>query len=139
MPMSNSTVGTLPSCGHTAGILDHHIYPFMAVESQSWTMDVSRLKLLELGKLCGLMPKSTPSSQQIHLVVELSVGIQDDEEEEEQTADIHEGVSRLAVSEPPSVMAVKRKQHPVEKLKEALSSKKAFQKCYLVRRHILST
>ena len=82
------------------------------------------------------MPKSTPSSQQIHLVVELSAGIQDDEEEEEQTLDIRDGVSRLAVSEHPSVMAVKRKQHPVEKLKEALSSKKAFQKCYLVRRHI---
>ena len=81
------------------------------------------------------MPKSTPSSQQIHLVVELSAGIQDDEEEE-QTVDIRDGFSRLAVSEPPSVMPVKRKQHPVEKLKEALSSKKAFQKCYLVRRHI---
>ena len=108
----------------------------MAVESQSLTIFFFRLKLLELGKLCGLMPKSTPSSQQIHLVVELSAGIQDDEEEEERTVDIRDGVSRLAVSEPPSVMAVKRKQHPVEKLKEALSSKKAFQKCYLVRKRI---
>ena len=56
----------------------------------------------------------------------------EEKEEEEQTVDIRDGVSRLAVSEHPSVMAVKRKQHPVEKLKEALSSKKAFQKCYLV-------
>eukprot|EP00094_Tigriopus_californicus_P010596 TCALIF_10222-PA protein Name:"Similar to TRAPPC10 Trafficking protein particle complex subunit 10 (Homo sapiens)" AED:0.34 eAED:0.37 QI:23/0/0/0.54/1/0.90/11/0/941 len=61
------------------------------------------------GNLCGLMPNMEPSSKQIHRVVELSSGIRDDH-----------------------YVSVDRKgRNPIEKLKEALSSKQAFQKYYL--------
>ena len=63
------------------------------------------------GNLCGLMPDTSPNSEQLHRVVELSSGIRDD----------HYVRSN-----------VKMKQNPVDKLKEALSSKSAFQKYYLV-------
>lgn len=59
------------------------------------------------------MPDTTPNSEQLHQVVELSSGIRDD----------HYVRSN-----------VKMKQNPVDKLKEALSSKAAFQKYYLVRK-----
>lgn len=58
-----------------------------------------------VGELCGLLPNCQPSSQQLHFVVELSSGIRDGTE----TA----------------------KDNPVDKLKEALSSKSAFEKYYL--------
>ena len=58
------------------------------------------------------MPDTSPNSEQLHRVVELSSGIRDD----------HYVRSN-----------VKMKQNPVDKLKEALSSKSAFQKYYLVR------
>lgn len=71
--------------------------------------EYARNKLLELGNLCGLMPNMEPSSKQIHRVVELSSGIRDDH-----------------------YVSVDRKgRNPIEKLKEALSSKQAFQKYYL--------
>jgi hypothetical protein len=63
------------------------------------------------GELCGLFPGSDPTSVQLHRVVELSSGIIDDQELLQQ-----EGTS------------------PVSKLKEALTSKQAFQKYYLVSR-----
>lgn len=66
------------------------------------------------GKLCGLTPESSPTSEQIHLVVELALGIRDDEDDH---------LPRNS----------RGKLKPVEKLKEALSSKSAFQRCYLVR------
>ena len=61
------------------------------------------------------MPNTTPNSEQLHRVVELSSGIRDD----------HYVRSN-----------VKMKQNPVDKLKEALSSKAAFQKYYLVSEQI---
>jgi hypothetical protein len=61
------------------------------------------------GELCGLLPGDEPTSAQLHTVVELSSGISDDHEL------LQAGIS------------------PVSKLKEALMSKKAFQKYYLVR------
>ena len=62
-----------------------------------------------LGELCGLLPGNEPTSDQLHRVVELSSGIIDD----------HELFNPIGAS-------------PVAKLKEALTSKKAFQKYYLV-------
>ena len=75
------------------------------------------LMTFSLGNLCGLMPDMTPDSEQLHRVVELSSGIRDDEEREIKTLK-------------------QNSQTPAEKLKEALSSKKAFQKYYLVRDEI---
>ena len=64
-----------------------------------------------LGDLCGLLPSCEPSSQQLHFVVELSSGIRDSS---------------------PVVQAVANSNiNPVDRLKEALSSKVAFQKYYL--------
>ncbi|KAL1131835.1 hypothetical protein AAG570_011446 [Ranatra chinensis] len=61
----------------------------------------ARRKLGELGELCGLMPGNAPTSEQIHLVVEISSGLDE---------------SSAAT---------------VEKLKQALSSQQAFCKQYL--------
>ena len=65
--------------------------------------------LANSGELCGLLPGNEPTSDQLHRVVELSSGIMDDQEL----------FSSVGAS-------------PVAKLKEALTSKKAFQKYYLV-------
>ena len=69
-------------------------------------------------------------------VVELSAGIEEEGPEEEEKTDDRNNLSShnsgAMTNEPHSLMAVKRRQQPVERLKEALSSKKAFQKCYLV-------
>ena len=67
---------------------------------------------LFLGDLCGLLPSCEPSSQQLHFVVELSSGIRDSSIE---------------------VQGKATPINPVDRLKEALSSKVAFQKYYLVR------
>ncbi|XP_076177740.1 SIDL trafficking protein particle complex subunit 10 isoform X2 [Ptiloglossa arizonensis] len=66
---------------------------------------LARDKLGDLGKLCGLMPGSEPSSEQLHTVVYLIAGMGDSEPQIEGT--------------------------PTDKLKEALSSKEAFKKQYL--------
>ncbi|XP_067013704.2 trafficking protein particle complex subunit 10 [Anabrus simplex] len=66
----------------------------------------ARDKLRELGELCGLMPGSEPTSEQLHLVVGLSAGMGDSP-----------GNGTLPT--------------PTDKLKEALSSKEAFKKHYL--------
>uniref|UniRef100_T1J3P9 Uncharacterized protein n=1 Tax=Strigamia maritima TaxID=126957 RepID=T1J3P9_STRMM len=66
----------------------------------------ARLKLQELGTLCGLMPGKKTSSEQLHHVVELVAGL---------------GVDRN----------YGRTDTPLAKLKEALSSDDAFQKQYL--------
>lgn len=64
-------------------------------------------QLGSLGKLCGLMPGSEPTSEQLHTVVYLIAGIGDSEPQ------------------------VEGKLTPTDKLKEALSSKEAFKKQYL--------
>ncbi|KAI8520820.1 Trafficking protein particle complex subunit 10 [Branchiostoma belcheri] len=68
----------------------------------------AREKLHELGVMCGLMPDMTPSSEQLHMVVDLLAGMGQKPEKAE--------------SIPNS---------PDKKLREALSSKAAFQKHYL--------
>ncbi|CAH1229508.1 TRAPPC10 [Branchiostoma lanceolatum] len=67
----------------------------------------AREKLHELGVMCGLMPDMNPSSEQLHMVVDLLAGMGQKQERE---------------SIPNS---------PDKKLREALSSKAAFQKHYL--------
>ncbi|XP_077981439.1 trafficking protein particle complex subunit 10-like [Glandiceps talaboti] len=66
----------------------------------------AREKLHELGLLCGLMPDMTPSSEQLHLVVDL--------------------LSGMGKLESHSL-----EDSPNQKLREALSSKEAFMKHYL--------
>lgn len=61
----------------------------------------------ELGDLCGLMPGSNPSSEQLHIVVELSAGMGDN----------------------PGSLGV---PSPTDRLKKALCSQEAFNKNYLV-------
>ncbi|EZA55391.1 Trafficking protein particle complex subunit [Ooceraea biroi] len=68
---------------------------------------LARDKLGSLGKLCGLMPGTEPTSEQLHTVVYLIAGIGDSEPQ------------------------VEGKLTPTDKLKEALSSKEAFKKQYL--------
>ncbi|XP_051165899.1 trafficking protein particle complex subunit 10 [Leptopilina boulardi] len=68
---------------------------------------VAKDKLEALGRLCGLMPGSEPTSEQLHTVVYLIAGIGDSE---------------------PQAMG---KPTPIDKLKEALSSKEAFKRQYL--------
>lgn len=67
-------------------------------------------QLRELGELCGLMPDSEQSSEQLHTIVNLSSGI-------------HEPFRSTSANN----------VTPVDKLKESLSSKVAFYKQYLVR------
>lgn len=38
----------------------------------------ARLKMKSLGVLCGLMPRDSPTSEQIHLVVNILAGLGDD-------------------------------------------------------------
>lgn len=64
-------------------------------------------QLGELGKLCGLMPGSDPSSEQLHTVVYLIAGMGDTE------------------------MQLEGKLTPTDKLKGALSSKDMFKRQYL--------
>ena len=64
-------------------------------------------KLRDLGVLCGLMPGGNPTSEQLHIVVGLSAGMGDNP----------------GLDGTPS---------PTDRLKEALCSKDAFNKNYLV-------
>ncbi|XP_012148441.2 SIDL trafficking protein particle complex subunit 10 isoform X2 [Megachile rotundata] len=68
---------------------------------------LARDKLGNLGRLCGLMPGSEPTSEQLHTVVYLIAGMGDSESQ------------------------IEGKLTPTDKLKEALSSKEAFKKQYL--------
>jgi hypothetical protein len=64
-------------------------------------------QLRDLGQLCGLMPGNEPTSEQLHIVVGLSAGMGDSQGNAKELT-------------------------PTDKLKEALSSKEAFKKHYLV-------
>ncbi|CAB0028461.1 unnamed protein product [Trichogramma brassicae] len=70
---------------------------------------LARDKLESLGKLCGLMPGSEPTSEQLHTVVYLIAGMGD-------SVPLKRDSSQLG---------------PTDQLKEALSSKEAFRKQYL--------
>jgi hypothetical protein len=82
-----------------------------------------------LGKLCGLLPGFTPTSDQLHTVVLLSAGIIGDnivDEDELKELQLEEQTKK---SHSPNR---RPKQSATERLKEALGSNKAFQKLYLV-------
>lgn len=87
--------------------------------------NLAKDKLYELGKLCGLLPGFTPTSEQLHIVVNLSAGIGDNPLEQE------------FLSSSPHIDARahspnrKPKEYPAEQLKKALGSNQAFQKLYL--------
>ncbi|KAL3287860.1 hypothetical protein HHI36_002317 [Cryptolaemus montrouzieri] len=83
-----------------------------ADEVEAYSMHTASLwayasqKLKALGELCGLLPGSTPTSEQLHVVVGLSAGMGDN---------------------PGTPIA----PSPTDKLKEALCSQEAFNKTYL--------
>ena len=106
-----------------------HVQQYCLYTAELWAY--CRKKLLELGNLCGLLPKSNPTSEQIHLVVQLISGINDDYEH---TIEIlgKKRSNLVSVQSNDREPILKSKLvNPAEKLKEALSSKAAFQKCYL--------
>lgn len=90
--------------------------------------NLAKDKLYELGKLCGLLPGFTPTSEQLHMVVQLSAGIGDTLLDEE-----------AVLKDMPREKQDKRdrspnratKKPPTERLKEALGSNQMFQKLYL--------
>ncbi|XP_055852536.1 trafficking protein particle complex subunit 10 [Episyrphus balteatus] len=87
--------------------------------------NLAKDKLYELGKLCGLLPGFTPTSEQLHIVVNLSAGIGDNPLEQEflnPTPQID-----MRAHSPNR----KPKECPAEQLKKALGSNQAFQKLYL--------
>lgn len=89
-------------------------------------------KLYELGKLCGLLPGCTPSSEQLHIVVQLSAGIGDTVTVDDLEALVARPYSLQAIdrssSRSPSPARVKKP--PTERLKEALGSSQAFETLY---------
>ncbi|CRK92532.1 CLUMA_CG006080, isoform A, partial [Clunio marinus] len=86
--------------------------------------NLAKDKLYELGKLCGLLPNFTPTSEQLHIVVQLSSAIGEIPER-----DVNEQRE----------LEIKRSHSPIrkipkagcEKLREALSSNEGFKKLYL--------
>lgn len=90
--------------------------------------NVAKDKLHELGKLCGLLPGSTPTSEQLHIVVQLSSGIGDNIPDEEPPV---AGLERPPPSHSPGGRKVQPKQSTTDRLKEALGSNNAFQKLFL--------
>lgn len=87
--------------------------------------NLAKDKLYELGKLCGLLPGYTPSSAQLHIVVQLSAGIGDTPMDQQ-----HQFLNPTPQQRDRSPARKPRKSAP-EQLKEALGSNQAFQKLYL--------
>lgn len=79
--------------------------------------NLAKDKLYELGKLCGLLPGCSPSSEQLHIVVQLLAGIGEPQE-----------IPETMRSHSPHR---KPKKSAVTQLKEALGSNHAFTKLYL--------
>uniref|UniRef100_A0A6P4EKL3 Trafficking protein particle complex subunit 10 isoform X1 n=1 Tax=Drosophila rhopaloa TaxID=1041015 RepID=A0A6P4EKL3_DRORH len=86
--------------------------------------NLAKDKLYELGKLCGLLPGSTPTSEQLHIVVQLSSGIGDAPPEQRQFLQATPQLRERSPNRKP-------KKSAAEQLKEALGSNQAFQKLYL--------
>lgn len=93
--------------------------------------NLSKDKLYELGKLCGLLPGCTPSSEQLHIVVQLSAGIGDTitvDDLEALASPYTLQTGERTGSRSPSPARVKKP--PTERLKEALGSSQAFETMY---------
>lgn len=92
--------------------------------------NLAKDKLHELGELCGLLPGFTPTSEQLHIVVQLSAGIGDSIPDEQpntvdnKTAEKNVAQRSFSPNRPP-------KKSTTDRLKEALGSNQAFQKLYL--------
>ncbi|RXG69486.1 Trafficking protein particle complex subunit 10, partial [Armadillidium vulgare] len=76
----------------------------------------ARDKLKELGNLCGLMPGSKTSSEQLHIVISLVCGMGEDPHTDE-----HSQVNNTENVQ----------MSPMSRIKEALSSQEAFKKHFL--------
>lgn len=86
--------------------------------------NLAKDKLYELGKLCGLLPGFTPTSEQLHIVVQLSSAIGDNPERD----DVEQRELEKQRSHSPS----RRVPKPgCEKLREALGTNDGFKKLYL--------
>lgn len=93
--------------------------------------NLAKDKLYELGKLCGLTPGFTPTSEQLHIVVQLSAGIGDSFPEEppiivKKLVKDGDGKEQRALSPNRRV-----KKSATDRLKEALGTNQSFQKMYL--------
>lgn len=87
--------------------------------------NLAKEKLYELGKLCGLLPGNKATSEQLHIVVQLSSTIGDYTEKNE---DEQKCLQRRSQSQSPS----RKIQKPgCLRLREALGSNESFQKLYL--------
>lgn len=95
--------------------------------------NLAKDKLHELGRLCGLLPGCTPSSEQLHIVVQLSAGIGDTITVDDLEAlvsrpyTLQTGSSDRG-SRSPSPARIKKP--PTERLKEALGSSHSFETLY---------
>lgn len=93
--------------------------------------NLAKDKLYELGKLCGLLPGCTPTSDQLHTVVQLSAGIGDTitvGDLEALVARPYTLETRDRGSRSPSPARIRKP--PTERLKEALGSSQAFETLY---------
>lgn len=79
-------------------------------------------QLYELGYMCGLLPGHTPTSEQLHKVVLLSAGMEQNTDKPIQEPDL-----KNVVASP----ARRIRKSAIERLKEALGTNQAFQKLYL--------
>lgn len=85
-----------------------------------WNM--AKERLYELGELCGLLPGRKPTSEQLHIVVQLSAGIGDA---------VHDERAALVERSRDRSPARGRRAQATERLREALGSGEAFTKLYL--------
>lgn len=84
--------------------------------------------------MCGLLPGFTPTSQQLHIVVQLSAGMGDSVEETDRALIIDNKTSELKLEQQQQRSVSpnrKPKKSATERLKEALGSNQLFQKLYL--------
>lgn len=85
--------------------------------------NLAKDKLFELGKLCGLLPGDVPTSEQLHIVVQLSAGMGDGE------MYLKPDLKNYSTASP--IKRTIEKKSATERLKEALGSNHAFQKLFL--------
>lgn len=94
--------------------------------------NLAKDKLYELGKLCGLLPGFSPTSEQLHIVVQLSSGIGDSYEETDRAIITDNKMNEMIQEQQRSVSPNRKpKKSATERLKEALGSNQSFQKLYL--------
>jgi len=92
--------------------------------------------LYDLGKLCGLCPKSQLKSDHLHKVITLAAGLTSFDSSDSDSVIVHTNGNKLNGSDnldkEERICASADLESPIERLKEALSSKEKFQHHYLV-------